>query len=91
MRVFSGFYVAVALATFVLQLLLTRVDVSRLDFARAVATLPATVALGGFGTLVARTAAVAGAARGAEAVVRNSVFRSGYEILFVPLPPNASM
>lgn len=84
---FALLYLGIALATFALQSLLAQRVVRFLGLAFTVATLPgAGVGLGllaflfpGLFTFVAF--------RGGTAVVESSLYRSGYELLYTPLPP----
>jgi hypothetical protein len=87
LRVFAAFYTAAALLTMVVQLALTRRLVQALGLAPAAATLPAGVALGGAAALIWPTLGGAIAARGTELVLRNSIFRSAYELLCNAMPP----
>lgn len=86
MRLFAGFYTGVAVLTFVVQAGLGRRALEALGLARTVATLPASVGIGASGMLIAPGLASAAIARGVEAVLHNSLYRSGYELLFTPLP-----
>lgn len=86
LRLFAGFYTAVGLVTFVIQTAASRRVLERVGLARTVATLPLGVAAGGLGALMAPGLVTAGIARGAETVLRNSFYRSGYEVLFAPIP-----
>jgi hypothetical protein len=83
---FATFYAGVGFVTFLVQTVLTRPVLDYLGLGVAVGLLPATVAVGG--VAAAAWAATSGATvlRGAEAILRNSVFRSGYELLYLPLP-----
>lgn len=86
-RVFSSFYSAVALITFVTQVTLSRLSLDRLRVAEIAGLLPLSVIGGATGVLVAPGLLAAGIARGFEVVVRNSLFRSGYELLYTPVAP----
>jgi len=86
LRLFAGFYTAVGLVTFVIQTTLSRRIIERTGLARAVASLPLSVAAGSLGALMAPGPVMAGVARGIEAVLRNSLYRSGYEVLFSSMP-----
>jgi hypothetical protein len=84
---FALFNTAVAALSFVTQLSLTRVVLERLGLAATVAALPVlTGALALFGAAVPSFGAVV-AARGAEAMLRSSMHRAGYELFFTPLSP----
>ncbi len=86
MRFFAVFYSAASLLTFFIQTSLSRRALEKLGLAKTVGTLPFIVAAGGVGALIAPGLGSAGIARGAESVVRSSLFRSGYEILYTPIP-----
>ncbi|MEP7327460.1 MAG: hypothetical protein ABI836_16030 [Gemmatimonadota bacterium] len=85
LQVFAAFYTGVALLTFLVQSGVGRVALERLGLAGAVGSLPAAVGVTGLGALVVPGFASAAFARGTEAVLHNSLFRSGYELLFTPL------
>ena len=85
MRFFAVFYAAVGLGTFVLQTTLSRSLLEKLGLARTIAILPSFTALGSFALLFVPGLAAAGVARGGEAAVRSSLFRSGYELLYTPV------
>lgn len=87
LRLFAFFYTGVSLLSFVTQAGLSRRALERLGLVRTVGALPWTVAVGGAGAIALPGLASALLARGVEAVVRNSLYRSGYELLFTPLPP----
>lgn len=86
MRLFAGFYTGVQLLTFVLQVALTRWTLEALGLARTVAALPAAVGATATGMVFAPGLVTAVVARGTEAVLHNSLYRSGYELLFTPIP-----
>lgn len=86
LRVFAAFYTGVAVLTFLVQSLAGRVALEKIGLSGAAGTLPATVGLTSIGALIFPGFQSAALARGAEAVFHNSLFRSGYELLFTPLP-----
>ncbi|MBI4421401.1 MAG: hypothetical protein HY560_11305 [Gemmatimonadetes bacterium] len=86
MRFFAGFYAAVAALTFGVQTGLGRRALEVLGLARTVATLPAAVGIGASAMVIAPGLASAALVRGVEGVFHNSLFRSGYELFFTPLP-----
>lgn len=86
MRFFAIFYAGVGLITFALQALLGRLSLERLGLARTAGTLPLAVAGSGIAGLLAPGLATATAMRGAEAAVRGSLYRLGYELLYTPVP-----
>jgi len=87
LRFFAAFYTGVGVVTFVLQSTLSRLSLERWGLAGTAATLPLAVLLGGGVAIVLPNLANIAALRGVEAVVRNSMFRSAYELFYTPLPP----
>lgn len=87
LRFFALFYTATALIGVLLQTTAIRTAVARLGFARSAALLPAGVSLGALGGLLVPGLPPLILARGTEIVLRNSIFRSAYELLFTPIPP----
>jgi len=86
MQVFSAFYAAVALLTFAIQVLFSRPALERAGIAPTIGTLPAVVVVGSVSaTLIPGPWSIA-VARGFEAVLRGSLFRAGYELLYTPVP-----
>jgi hypothetical protein len=86
LRFFAAFYTGVGLVTFVVQTSLSRLSLERWGLAGTAATLPlAVMVCGGVAALLPNLANIA-ALRGVEAVVRNSMFRSAYELFYTPLP-----
>jgi ATP/ADP translocase len=83
---FALFYTAVGVATFLVQLILSRVAVEKLGIAGTVSSLPASLAIGSIGALVLPGVPAASAMRGSEAMVRSSLFKSGYEMLYAAVP-----
>lgn len=83
---FSLFWMSVGVASFLLQLLLGRVVLERLGVALTVAILPSVIILGGVLGLLVPGLASASLVRGADAVQRNTLFRSAYELLYTPVP-----
>jgi ATP:ADP antiporter, AAA family len=87
MRFFAAFHTGVGLVTFVVQATLSRPSLERWGLARTAATLPGAVVIGGAVSLLVPGLANVAALRGIEAVARNSLFRSAYELFYTPLPP----
>ena len=86
MRLFAAFYAVVSLLTFTIQALFTRMALGRAGVAPSIGALPGAVVVGGaVAALVPGPWSVA-FARGLEAVLRGSLFRSGYELLYTPIP-----
>ncbi len=87
LHLFALFYTATALLGILLQALLHRVALARLGIARSAALLPAGVTLGALTGLFLPGLGPILLARGVDVVLRNSLFRSAYELLFTPVLP----
>lgn len=87
MRFFAIYYTAVGLLTFLVQVIFNKLALQRLGLTKTISLLPLATLVGGVGVLVSPTLATATTARFGEAVLKNSLFRSGYELFFVPIPP----
>ncbi len=87
MRAFGGFNVLVAVATFPVQALASSLVLERLGVAPAIGALPGVMAVGGaIAALVPGPVSVT-AARALGAIVRGSLFRTGYDVLYTAIPP----
>jgi hypothetical protein len=86
LRFFGAFYTVTALLGILLQTTLLRTLLDRLGLARTAALLPAGVSCGALGGLLFPGLAPLLVARGMELVLRNSLFRGAYELLFAPVP-----
>jgi ATP:ADP antiporter, AAA family len=84
---FSLFYAGVALLTLVLQVVASRRALERLGLSGTAALQPFGVALASAVGLALPTLATAVVARGLGSVLRDSLFRSAYELSYTPLPP----
>jgi hypothetical protein len=82
---FSLFWLGVGVLSFLLQLALGRVALEKLGLAVSMAALPGLIVFGGALGLALPGLASAAVLRGAEAVQRNTLFRSAYELLYTPL------
>jgi ATP:ADP antiporter, AAA family len=86
MSFFALFHAGTGVLALVLQTLLFSPLLARAGLTVTLASLPAFTALAaGFAWAVPRLASLV-VLRGGHAVLRNSAFRSGYELLYVPLP-----
>jgi len=83
---FSIFWLSVGVLSFVLQLALGRLALEKLGLAVSVAVMPGLIILGGAFGLAVPGLASASLLRGAEAVQRNTLFRSAYELFYTPIP-----
>ena len=82
----SLFYTAMAIASLLLQAALARPALERLGIAGTVAVRPVLTAVGSLLGAAAPRLATATLARGAHESLTNSLFRSGYELLYTPVP-----
>jgi len=85
LRLFAVFYTGVGLLTAMLQAVAARPALERLGLAPTVALMPGAVAAGSAAVMAVPGLAGAAALRGIETVLRNSLYRAGYELLFTPL------
>jgi len=82
---FSIFHAVVSTVTFALQTGLARHSLQRLGLTGTVASLPVTNIVGAVVALLVPGAWPLAALRGATMAVENSLYRSGYELLYTPL------
>ena len=87
MQVFSAFYAAVAFLTFAIQVLFSRLALERAGIAPTIGTLPASVVVGSVSAALIPGPWSVAVARGLEGILRGSLFRAGYELLYTPVPP----
>jgi AAA family ATP:ADP antiporter len=86
MRAFAFFYTIVAVLTFVLQTMVSRRALERVGIAPTIGTLPAALLVGGTVAAVLPGPWSVGLVRAIEAILRGSLFRAGYELLYTPIP-----
>ena len=86
MRFFALFYTGISLATFLVQAAFSRYSLQQFGLTGAMSTMPFMVALGGLGSLIWPGLFSIGIARGTQSILRSSLFRSGYELLYAPVP-----
>lgn len=87
LRLFAAFYTVTALLGISVQVTTLRRVLDRLGIARSAALLPAGVSLGAVGAFLIPGLIPVLLARGAEVVLRSSLFRAAYELLFTPVAP----
>ena len=87
LRLFAVFYTVTALLGISIQVTTLRGVLGRLGIARSAALLPAGVSLGAVGAMLVPGLTSILLARGAEVVLRSSIFRAAYELLFTPVAP----
>ncbi len=87
MSFFAIFYTATSLITLIAQSTLNKRALARFGIGGTIALLPAMVLIGGvLGAAMTRLWTLV-VVRGIESVLSNSLYRSGYELLFTPLSP----
>lgn len=84
-RLFALFHGVVGISTAVVQWTLGRRALQRWGLARTLATLPGAVIVFGAAALAAPGLGSFVALRGAENVLRNSLYRDAYEVFYTPL------
>src|SRR5262245_25477453 len=84
LRFFAIFYTVVQIVSFIAQAG-SGIAVQQMGIGKTISTLPAGVALASTVALLFPVWPVFVAVRGIEAVLRGSLFRSGYELMFVPM------
>ena len=85
MSFFALFHTVIGLLSLGLQATLTRPALGRLGLAGTLAVQPAVMAVGGVFALFVPGLWSVVLIRGAQAALRNSLFRSAYELLYTPL------
>ena len=87
LRFFARYYLGVGLLGFLLQITLARFSLNRLGLGLTIAALPA--AMGVFGLIAFATPMLWSLAllRGFDEALTNSLYRSGYELLYTPVAP----
>ncbi|WP_437315110.1 hypothetical protein [Sorangium sp. So ce385] len=85
---FALFHLSVSLLSFLVQSLAATLSLDRLGLAATIGILPVAVLTSSLSVVVAPRLWSASIVRATEAVLRNSLFRSGYELLYTPLPPD---
>jgi hypothetical protein len=86
MRFFAGYYAATSLITFVFQTSASRLVLEKLGLAVTTATPSLALFLGSLAGLLAPGLGSTVVARSGESVFRGSLFRSGYELFYTPIP-----
>jgi ATP/ADP translocase len=83
---FAAYYAATSLVAFVIQTTSSRFALERLGLALTTSTPSIALALGGLAGIAFPGISGAILARSGESVFRGSLFRTGYELFFTPLP-----
>lgn len=86
LRFFAAYYAGTSLMTFLLQILSSRAALERFGLAAVAMTPSIALLAGGLGGLAWPGLQSIIVARAGEAVFRGSLFRSGYELFYTPIP-----
>jgi ATP:ADP antiporter, AAA family len=86
LRFFAMFYAITGVVTFVIQTLISSAALERFGLAKTVGMMPLSVVAGGLGALLFPGLVSTAIARGSESIFRGSLFRSGYELFYAPIP-----
>jgi hypothetical protein len=86
MSFFAVFYTTTGLLTFAVQSTLSKKALKRFGLGGTVALLPGAVFVTAAASVFNLGLATVTALRGVDAVLENSLFRSGYELFYTPLP-----
>ena len=86
LRFFALFHTGSAVITFIFQTFLSRLSFEKLGLTKTVGSLPAITGAGSLVALAFPFFPVTALTRVMELVVRGSIFRSGYELFYIPIP-----
>jgi len=87
LRFFAIFYTTTQVLTFAVQTLATRAAIERFGISRTIGALPAGLGAASAFTLLFPVFPMFAITRAVEFILRGSLFRSGYEVLYTPIPP----
>lgn len=85
LRFFAIYYTATNILTALAQIAFARVTLERLGVARSISTLPVSVTFATAGALMFPGLTSTVIARSCEMIVRSSVYRAAYELVYAPL------
>ncbi|HTY61707.1 MAG TPA: MFS transporter [Acidobacteriota bacterium] len=88
LRFFARFYISTQILTFLAQTWLARRTLHNVGIGRTLSSLPLSVGVGALGSLLVPGFPVYTLARSTEFVLRGSLYRSAYELLYTPVPKN---
>lgn len=86
LRFFAIYYAATALLSLIVQVFAGQKSLAKLGLGLTTSTPPLAMCVGGLGALVFPGIWTVVAVRGSESVFRGSLFRTGYEIFYTPVP-----
>lgn len=85
-RFFALFYTGAQVLTFLVQTVVARFSLEKLGLSRTVMSLPLAVGGGAAGALLLPVFPMVASVRALELILRGSLFRSGYELFYTPIP-----
>ena len=88
LRFFAIYYAATALLALVVQIFASAPALAKIGLGLTTSTPPLALCVGGFGAILSPGLWSVVAVRGGETVFRGSLFRTGYEVFYTPVPPN---
>jgi hypothetical protein len=86
LRFFAIYYAATALLSLIVQVFAGAKALGKLGLGLTTSTPPLAMCVGGLGALAFPGIWTVAAVRGSESVFRGSLFRTGYEIFYTPVP-----
>jgi ATP:ADP antiporter, AAA family len=86
LRFFARFYISTQILTFIAQNWLARRSLHNAGIGRTLSSLPVGVGVGAMGILLVPGFPTYAFARSTEFVLRGSLFRSAYELIYTPVP-----
>ena len=87
LRFFARYYLGVGLLGFLLQITLSRASLNRFGLGITIATLPAAISFCGLIAFAMPMLWSLALLRGVDEGLTNSLYRSGYELLYTPVAP----
>jgi ATP:ADP antiporter, AAA family len=88
LRFFAIYYAATALLALIVQILASAPSLAKLGLGLTTSTPPLALCVGGLGAILSPGLWSVVALRGGETVFRGSLFRTGYEVFYTPVPPD---
>ena len=86
LRFFAVFYISTQILTFLAQTFLARPALQKLGIGKTMSSLPIAVGAGSLGALLVPVFPMFTLIRSLEFVLRGSLYRSAYELLYTPVP-----
>lgn len=87
LRFFAVFYISTQILTFLAQTFLSRPLLQHMGIGRTISSLPVGVGAGALSALLIPVFPMFVTIRSLEFVLRGSIYRSAYELLYTPVPP----